>query len=594
MKSPAILLRALFNDITVQDTHAKGLDRDYITVDARSRDEGTGFLSCTLPTLGKAFLKGLEDGEFLCPTAFKRKGALPLFLGGLLKEVFDSETGLILETPCIGCIKNLHLICSVFKKLRVDPRNKQKLTKEAQAKYAILEERVQEGFNPRKLDLLKRVAHLTLHTAETFNPSDVTGVHGPGAVYEKMSPNEKWRSLASSILLDRRLDEIGYTESFNAYLKPDLPIVETRGNMSRVIDVPKTSTSVRLITVEPFLNQFIQGGLRKYLWKLIPGTPLKNCVELDRQELNQKLALEGSLTRGWSTIDLSSASDLLSDELVFEIFGRYKEFYNLLVSCRTPYAEFGNTRFLHKKFAGMGNATTFPIQSIVYALLCVSAIFDQLGKQPSYRSVEALTSCIRVYGDDIIVRAEYTSVVLEWLSDFGFIVNAGKSFLKGSFRESCGVDAYAGVDVTPVYVKHWPSRTESSSEALSNVVAASNLLWSKCYYRAATVLQELVESCLKGQLPLVQRDAGALGWTTRQNAYTIEKWSKRYQRFEYRGWVVRSKDQSDPLDGYAALLKFFHLPCGPGNYVENIRGPRHLSRTSVRGKSILVRQWCPV
>lgn len=64
MKSPALLLQALFNDITVQDTHAKGLDRDYSTVDARVRNEGASFLSCTLPTIGKAFLKGLEDSMF--------------------------------------------------------------------------------------------------------------------------------------------------------------------------------------------------------------------------------------------------------------------------------------------------------------------------------------------------------------------------------------------------------------------------------------------------------------------------------------------------------------------------------------------------
>lgn len=593
MKSPALLLQALFNDITVQDTHAKGLDRDYSTVDARVRNEGASFLSCTLPTVGKAFLKGLEDGMFCCPTSFKRRGALPIFLRGLLSEIFDSETGLLLEVPCIECIQNMHLITSIFKKLQVDAHNKQKLTKSAQLKYSTIEDRIKEEFNPRRLDLYRRVAHLALHRAENFDPYDVIGVHGPGAVYEKMTPNEKWRNLTSVVLLDDRLDRMGYTETFNSLLKPDLPIVETRGNMSRVIDVPKTSTSVRLITVEPFLNQFIQGGLKKYLWDLIPQTFLKDSVELDRQELNQNLALEGSLTGGWCTIDLSSASDLLSNELVWETFGRYEEFYKTLISCRTPYAEFGNSKFLHRKFAGMGNATTFPCQSIVYALLCVSAIFDSVGKQPTPRDAKAFASCVRVYGDDIIVRTEYASVVIDWLTDFGLIVNEGKSFLKGKFRESCGVDAYAGVNITPVYVKHWPTSTESGTKVLSNLIAASNTLWQRCYYRAATFLQELVESVMKTTLPLVRADSGTLGWQTRQDCYTIDRWSKRYQRFEYRGWVLKSKDRRDPLDGYAALLKFFHLPCGKDQFVENIRRRDHLSKTSVRYKSYASRQWCP-
>jgi hypothetical protein len=55
-----------------------------------------------------------------------------------------------------------------------------------------------------------------------------------------------------------------------------------------------------------------------------------------------------------------------------------------------------------------------------------------------------------VFGDDIIVPSECAEFVIDDLESFGLLVNRTKSFWRGAFRESCGVDAYNGVDVTPV------------------------------------------------------------------------------------------------------------------------------------------------
>lgn len=56
----------------------------------------------------------------------------------------------------------------------------------------------------------------------------------------------------------------------------------------------------------------------------------------------------------------------------------------------------------------------------------------------------------RIYGDDIICDYRTTDRVLILLSHCGLRVNSSKSFIGGSpFRESCGVFAFNGEDVTP-------------------------------------------------------------------------------------------------------------------------------------------------
>ena len=79
MKSPVLLLRALFDDITVQSLHAKGLERDYLTLVARFKNEGISFLSYTLPLIDDAMLNGIENGRFACRTNFSkvRGGSIP-------------------------------------------------------------------------------------------------------------------------------------------------------------------------------------------------------------------------------------------------------------------------------------------------------------------------------------------------------------------------------------------------------------------------------------------------------------------------------------------------------------------------------------
>jgi hypothetical protein len=313
---------------------------------------------------------------------------------------------------------------------------------------------------------------------------------------------------------------------------------------------------------------------------------LRNCLALTDQSKNQVLAMEGSLTGKWATLDLKSASDLVSIRLVERVFGHHDQFFGHMMECRSDRIEHAKHVSSLYKFAGMGNALMFPVQSVVFAVICIAAILDQQGRKPSYWNVRRASRCIRIYGDDIIVKTEYAHKVVDWIESVGLRVNRDKSFLEGNFRESCGVDAYMGVDVTPIYLKHRPDQNMMTPSAVASIVNTSNQLWLNGYYGASTVLKDFVESYLGIRLPLVSQRSEALGWHTHLDAMTSQKWNHRLHRLETRSFALKSLKRRDRLDGYGALLKFFHVPLLG-------RPVKHLLETERRFRHRLSPCWVP-
>jgi hypothetical protein len=322
------------------------------------------------------------------------------------------------------------------------------------------------------------------------------------------------------------------------------------------VSVPKTCTARRTITVEPLLNQFVQQGLNDHLRMEIDRcSVMRRCLTLTTQVPNQKLALEGSLTGAWVTIDLSSASDRLSTELVETVFANRPRYLAAMLGCRTPLVEIDGTSLSMRKYAGMGNATTFPIQSCVFALIALASMID-IGSKISIKKLEALASNVHVFGDDIVIRREYYPVFAEWIESCGLKINRGKTFSAGNFRESCGVDAYKGHNVAPVYLRYDPSMTSSDPSCYVGVLSTCNQLWLQCMYSTSEVLRELLDR--KFSLPLVPSESHGLGYHTRQEVRTIQRWSSTLHRFEVRTYVPVPVREKDPLDGMPALMKFFH------------------------------------
>ena len=609
MKSPIALLRNLLEDFSRLNPAVKGLERDLVTLEKRFENEGYGFLAIALPALDDALVLGLSTGKFTCPPGFKptRWGTIPRFLSGMFCEVFDPFTGNLKEHVDFGILKSMREILRLFKKIQMPESEVDKLHAKAVTEFFRCDIEAGQVIIPdRQRHLIESVSRILLQRLNSKPLNDAVYKHGPGAVFEGFRPNQKWQGLSDSIRkFEFDLDRYGYDimeinqnpqsssdEGFRSM--PSLSNDEftskdrASGCKARLITVAKNSTSRRTITVEPLLNQFRQQGLNTVLRDCIKeDSILRLCLDLTNQEYNQKLALEGSLLDNWATIDLKSASDLLSVQLVRAVFGHREGFFEAMMDCRSTEVEcsLAATTDL-RKFAGMGNALTFPVQSVCFAVVMIASILDSRGESPSYWKVRRAARLVRVYGDDIIVDTRYAQHGVNWLHDVGLKVNVKKSFLKGNFKESCGVDAFRGVDITPLYVKQRPDQTEASPELIKNYVSISNLSWMRGLYKFSNAVKDIVEDLLRKRLPLVSHNSGALGWHCRQDAMTPHKWCRNTQALITKTLVIAPLKRSDRLDGYPALLKFFHVPLLG-------RAQGHLQKTEIRYKTRIVPRWVP-
>jgi hypothetical protein len=619
MKSPIVLLRSLLTDVSRLEPGAKGLQRDLLTLEFRFSNEGFSFFTVALPTLCNALDRGLATGRFTCPLGFKkiRKGALPKLFSGLLSDIFESDTGrLKQDSDNIGIIKCLREVLMLFKKTLVSSDREEILDRKACNEF--IETDVNASafyFEDRETHLFDRVCSLVLPGLRLRDLEEIDCKHGPGGVFEGVKGNQKWSTLVEDIKSDAfDVDKYGYSDFANlSRYDGKLPSVEAQGSnvipvcfqkhasdrIARLVTVPKNSTSRRTITVEPLANQFIQQGLNTILREeILKCGIMRLSLALSDQSLNQKLALVGSRTDEWATIDLKAASDSLSLSLVELAFRRHGSFLRSMIDCRSRRVELPNKDvFLLLKFAGMGNALTFPVQSIVFALLAYTAILDADGTSPSVRRLKRAASLVRVYGDDIIVHRDYVHRVVVWLQRAGLKINTKKSFLEGNFKESCGVDAYKGVDVTPMYIKYRPDDTSPKPNAIANWVSISNQAWLRGLYTFSTTLKDIVEDRLKKRLPLVSQSSGVLGWHTRKdgNVPILTKWNKSLQRLEYKAFCLFPFKRGDKLDGYAALLKFFHRKMDDVSVSRPISiDPEHLERSPVRFQVKIAERWVPV
>lgn len=218
---------------------------------------------------------------------------------------------------------------------------------------------------------------------------------------------------------------------------------------SETLTVPKTQDISRTICKEPLLNMFFQKAIGKLLEKR-----LKSFFNIDlsvAQETNRCMARIGSVDGSFGTIDLSSASDTLSLRLIRSIIPR--ESLQILERCRSTQTTLpgGEELELHM-FSSMGNGYTFPLQTCIFACLCMAA-YKRLGIPFRTRRSPSGSRNFAVFGDDIIVVKEAYDLVCEMLSSIGCTVNHEKSFNTGFFRESCGQDFYKGHNVRGVYLK---------------------------------------------------------------------------------------------------------------------------------------------
>lgn len=334
---------------------------------------------------------------------------------------------------------------------------------------------------------------------------------------------------------------------------------------SSLIAVPKTQKGPRLIAAEPTAHQWCQQSIKNYLAGRVAKTWIGQAIAFDDQTKNQELALTASRTGEWSTIDLAAASDRMSCWVVERMFRGNRTLLDALIATRTlfiwnPIDKKCATYTRLNKFSTMGSAVTFPVQSLVFFAVALAAAHFVSGSRVTEKSCERLASQVRVFGDDIIVRTENTGVTLYLLQHLGFKVNTSKTHSEASsrFRESCGVDAYNGVDVTPAYALTVP-RQSAPDSYVSNVACAHNFFRKRLICCAEFIRRTTTQAGLK-DLPDVECGSGVFGWPSSMGFDTGMcqiRYNQDLQRFEYRArsvvWRVTRMDDRGP----SRLLQYF-------------------------------------
>jgi hypothetical protein len=217
---------------------------------------------------------------------------------------------------------------------------------------------------------------------------------------------------------------------------------------NRLDFVPKNDEVSRSICVEPSLNMFFQLGFASILIR-----QLKKLwgIDLEFQQFkNRELARKGSWDGSFVTIDLSSASDSISLKMLRWLLPA--DFYDRLVKYRSPSSKLPNGELVQlHMISTMGNGYTFPLQTIIFTGVVLSA-FRMSGLAPVFpRGVSE--GNFGVNGDDIVVPTVIHRKVLRLLHLLGFTTNKEKTFVEGPFRESCGGDYFQGRNLRGVYIR---------------------------------------------------------------------------------------------------------------------------------------------
>lgn len=600
-----------------------------------------------LPALGKHFDQCLSKGSYI-PSglahsrAFSRKSPIPRLFKGLLLMIFD-KSGELRSDPekeAILFLRQLYLCC---KSVRVpcDPS----ATWSSVDEFFQTDEQVsrptlswecdeldlsgvsdlhigdllrpkfllngplfkttrEDSFPDVRLsaicDSIQTTADIVCSQLGGFNPFDWKARHGPGAVADARSEEDKYLFPTWPAKLDRIFPYADW--AFSSYQHwVDTIDHHSHSDVSsdweapaRLIAVTKEYTKPRLIAAEPTAHQWCQQVVREFLMERVTKTCISNSISFRDQSRNAELALSASHTGSHSTIDLSSASDRISCWLIERLFRRSTTLLDAFHSVRTRFIlnrlDVKSPK-LHKlrKFSTMGSALTFPVQTYVFTMIAVGTILYEYNLRPTIVNIRRVSDLVRVFGDDIIVPNATSDSVQEMLGLLGMKVNASKTFADGKFRESCGCDAYDGTDVSRVRLNSIPAMSKPGS--VMAAVDTANNFFMKGLYITAEYIRGRVDGDRSNMIPAVTPGSGTFGWY--DHAWSIwtprkKRWNRSLQRIEYLVTTLKQDERKVPTRGASMIHQYFNQSWFPTKFLKRELG-RRISISSGR----LTRRWVP-
>jgi len=574
------------------------LERDQSRLRRDVKARGLSYITITLPALGKAFDRMLDRGYLdpdLIPQGISIKDQRPLYLRELWNLVFD-DAGVLREDADIEAVYFVRQFCYCFKKYRLEckPQYVKETLDEFFAIEAHLPEPTKGTWDDDAPRWFERRGHPlwgpTLEEIRTdlFDDHprrslpwdslhalcmrvikgelgrlpdwDLFPRHGPGATSDGQRGVVKY----DFPNWPRKLNERFPFDWFGSGLIATEYVPSDREVPSKLIAVPKTQKGPRLICAEPIAHQWIQQGIWRWLEGQIEASRLlRRSICFRDQDKQRKLALSSSMDGKLATIDLSSASDRLSCRLVEYVFQGSPSILTGLHACRsralTNSVSDDHPKMIKlRKFAPMGSACTFPIQTIVFTLLSVWALRLAESREWDFQGLEGDFERVSVFGDDIIIPTHAMETIMLVLDECGLKVNATKSYGGTNFRESCGMDAFKGFDVTPAYILE--AYDGSPSSMATTIESSNNFHICGCWETADDIVS---------QIPLVERqrifvrrfeEDGPLALLTFSSGVPLVqqlRWDKDLQRW-YSSWLtVTSTVKKVKGTGEACLTQYF-------------------------------------
>ncbi|DAD50565.1 TPA_asm: RNA-directed RNA polymerase [ssRNA phage Esthiorhiza.1_6] len=546
---------------------------DLKAISARVEHEGLSFLTITLPTFAKDLQKGLDQG-YVDRNLFKSfswKGGLPRIFSGFLGLVFDRTSGRLVDDPSVVAIYAVRQITMAFGKIELDCSDERQAR--AMKGYIDVEGMVREsdernsleaeGSNPRSFEF-RRISSLLFR--DVFSVVDLRIYLGEvvprvssGATAERLRGNSKYDQAEWTERLEASFPSREFLAS--DWRDPnglaDVRFLEPGAERpSRVISVPKTLKTPRIIAIEPLAMQYCQQGILEAITEAVEDDYyVSRFISWKSQVPNQHLAFQGSLNGDLATLDLSEASDRVSNQHVRALLERFPHLAGAVDACRSRKADVpGHGVIRLAKFASMGSALCFPFEAMVFTTIIFMGIQKVLNRQLTKKDLDAFLGRVRVYGDDIIIPVDYVQAVIEELEAFGLKVNNDKSFWTGKFRESCGKDYYYGSDITSIRVRRLFPTKRQHVEEIQSIVSLRNQLYKKGLLKTVEWLDQRIERLIP--FPFVSETSPALG-RLGPNGYETHKTDYHLQRPLVRAAGVKITIPLSELNGYGALLKFF-------------------------------------
>lgn len=266
-------------------------------------------------------------------------------------------------------------------------------------------------------------------------------------------------------------------EEKSGYIRFNIPAGD-----EKFTSVDKDWAKDRPICVPATLNGFFQSSIGREFERVAArmGNPITAQGDVDDpQSINRALALQASRDGELASVDFSEASDRVATKLVEWCFGALGygsdpnvtnphavHWFKLMDLTRARTMLIGPDEYLElERFSAMGNGFTFPLMTVILTSIARFSC-GEVGADPRK---------VRCFGDDVLLPTSAVDTFMRITEYLGMKPNRNKTFSDGFFRESCGMDAFHGVQITPFRVTF----EEESIHDLDTIVSMANGLYRR-------------------------------------------------------------------------------------------------------------------